>query len=535
MRQTVVGSAALALVFTLSCGKPDRPVAQVDGQWVGQEQWSVFCENHGVGAGAGAAERQEGLKRLVRREVGAVLAQRRGKLSGKEWESKVNEISDAAAAEAYLRSRLAGRPTPTAVELEARFRADRESRHILLVPLRSEADARRAAAELAAGREFAKVVSALGTKDPNLPPDGDLGSARRAQLPEHLQVPIFAAKEGEIVGPVRSGPGWVVVKVAEVKVPTHEEFLKAEGDLRREARERALAEENERAVAELKTKYLLESHPEALQILVEGRATSTDAEKVAGKVGGAEILLGQVAAAWQEGSQRAGRPLPKDRETLTKLLEVLADQARVVAEAKARKFGQTPEAKALLWDMKQELAARVFVEGHLEEIAVPEATLSEYFNKNRERFRVPDQMHLRYLIAPNPDVLNKAVGAAKSGAPWEEVVKTPGLLPETGGGDTGWRSDAELAQAIPREVLSSLTRLESGQWSGGAMAPGKFAAFQLVDIKRGGLPAFDAVREPVRRAYLSENGQKLAFEYLDGPGRDGIAIREFPENLAPAK
>jgi hypothetical protein len=38
----------------------------------------------------------------------------------------------------------------------------------------------------------------------------------------------------------------------------------------------------------------------------------------------------------------------------------------------------------------------------------------------------------------------------------------------------------------------------------------------------------------VRSAYLQENGPKLAFDYLDGPGRQGIAVKEFPENaVAP--
>jgi hypothetical protein len=470
----------------------------------------------------------------VRREVAVVLARRKGLLDDKEWERRKGAIDDMAAEKAYLLSLADKEPKPTDAQLEAAFKQDQETRDLRIIAARSQENARKARAALDAHEPFEKVADQWGEKASNLPPDGRLKGMHQSQLSPEVSGAAFKAKPGDVIGPLQAGQGFMVALVEAASVPSHEDFLKQRDAILLAVQQKALESEREKAADALKAKYPASVDESVLRLLSDQKAKPGDEDKTAATIGGEKITLGMVAGRLEAESRRAGKEIPPDIQTLQAVIEALAGEARIVAEAKALGFNKKEEAKAMAWDASQEMAARMFVESYVSGLLVPDETLQQYYNANKERFRVPDRIHARYLFSDSPKPLAEAVRAASAGTPWEQILKMPGLLPETRSGDLGWASTDDLSRALPPEIVRQLDLLSPGQWMSAQAGPGRFVALQMVDVQRGGLPAFAQIKDAVRSAYLQENGPKLAFDYLDGPGRQGIAVKEFPENaVAP--
>jgi len=98
------------------------------------------------------------------------------------------------------------------------------ARHILVD---NEEDAKKAAARVKGGEDFAKVAGEL-SKDPGSKTDGgDLGFFTKDRMVEPFAEAAFKLKPGEISDPVKSQFGWHVIKVEERRakpVPSFEEM-----------------------------------------------------------------------------------------------------------------------------------------------------------------------------------------------------------------------------------------------------------------------------------------------------------------------
>ena len=125
------------------------------------------------------------------------------------------------------------------------------ARHILV---EGEEDAKAIHARVKAGEDFAKIAGEA-SKDPGSGQQGgDLGFFSKEQMVPEFAEAAFAAKAGEIAGPVKSQFGWHVIKVEERRVkplPTFDAVKdrvmqalanKAQSDLIAELRKKAKIE-----------------------------------------------------------------------------------------------------------------------------------------------------------------------------------------------------------------------------------------------------------------------------------------------------
>ena len=86
------------------------------------------------------------------------------------------------------------------------------ARHILV---ENEEDAKKAAARVKGGEDFAKVAGEL-SKDPGSKTDGgDLGFFTKDRMVEPFAEAAFKLEPGQISDPVKSQFGWHVIKVEE--------------------------------------------------------------------------------------------------------------------------------------------------------------------------------------------------------------------------------------------------------------------------------------------------------------------------------
>ncbi len=124
------------------------------------------------------------------------------------------------------------------------------------------AAARRLAAAARASGDFLTLVKqevAAGNGS-----GGDLGTLLLTDLRAEVRDAVATMKPGEISEPFTSSAGVHVVRLVERISPTVRPFAEVEKDLRERETERRYREHLDSVVAELKKRYIVETHPELL-------------------------------------------------------------------------------------------------------------------------------------------------------------------------------------------------------------------------------------------------------------------------------
>ena len=116
-----------------------------------------------------------------------------------------------------------------------------EQRHVLQMILKDQAGADAAEAQLAQGQDFVKLAQDLTKADTA---SIDLGDVAKKDLPAELADPVFGAKEGEVLKPIKTPFGWHVIKVTKIDASTGKSFDEVkpllEADARKDAESDAL-------------------------------------------------------------------------------------------------------------------------------------------------------------------------------------------------------------------------------------------------------------------------------------------------------
>jgi Parvulin-like peptidyl-prolyl isomerase len=124
--------------------------------------------------------------------------------------------------------------TPEMVEEAYQARLDEfhtpERRQIAQIVLADQAAADKADELVKAGRDLAAIATETGAKVV------DLGAVERAELPDDLAEPVFAAPQGAILPPSRSPLGWHVVQVDKVIAATTRTLAEVKGQLEADLR-----------------------------------------------------------------------------------------------------------------------------------------------------------------------------------------------------------------------------------------------------------------------------------------------------------
>lgn len=98
--------------------------------------------------------------------------------------------------------------------------------HILV---KDEATAGKLLADIKAGADFAKVAAANSTDESNKDKGGDLGCNAEGQFVKEFEDAVKGAKDGDIIGPVKTEFGYHIIKVTSAyKVPVFDDALKAQ-------------------------------------------------------------------------------------------------------------------------------------------------------------------------------------------------------------------------------------------------------------------------------------------------------------------
>ena len=122
----------------------------------------------------------------------------------------------------------------------------RKIRHILVVvkPGADEAKARKKAekilAQIKSPKDFARLAQKYSDDPHSRNQGGDLGYVTKNEIFESLRGPIFSAKEGEIIGPLRSPLGYHIILVEKIRKAGYLPLKEAEAKIKAKIADRKL-------------------------------------------------------------------------------------------------------------------------------------------------------------------------------------------------------------------------------------------------------------------------------------------------------
>ncbi|MEB3327768.1 MAG: peptidylprolyl isomerase [Candidatus Sericytochromatia bacterium] len=180
------------------------------------------------------AELERGRKSYPKPEqLEQMLAEQGGTLDGLRVQIAAGMRKD------RLAAALAGATEPPEAEVRAYFEAHRDmyrqpeevrARHILV---KEEALARRLAAELAGGGDFATLARRHSTDPGSGSRGGDLGFFARGRMVRPFEEAAFALKPGQISKPVKSQFGWHLIKAEERRAARALPFVEVRAEIAR--------------------------------------------------------------------------------------------------------------------------------------------------------------------------------------------------------------------------------------------------------------------------------------------------------------
>ena len=210
---------------------PAKIVARIDGQPITEAEVAIAADDPAL-AGVGDAQKRDLIVAyLVDLKIGARAAAAAGIGENPDFARRLAYFRDKLLLDEYLEREVKKAVTPEAArklydETVKALKPEEEvrARHVLV---ETEDEAKKVAARLKGGEDFAKVAGDV-SKDPGSKAEGgDLGFFTQDRMVAPFAEAAFKMKPGEVSDPVKSQFGWHVIKVEERRqkpVPAFEEM-----------------------------------------------------------------------------------------------------------------------------------------------------------------------------------------------------------------------------------------------------------------------------------------------------------------------
>lgn len=212
---------------------PNAVVATVNGQPITQADLAVAADDPALSLpGVDEAQKKNLLvDYMVDLKVGAQAAEAAKVGETADFKRKLAYFRDKLLLDDYLEQEAKKAVTPEAehaiYDQSVKLMKPEEEIHARHILVDNEAEAKKIAARIKGGEDFAKVAAET-SKDPGSKAEGgDLGWFTKERMVPDFAAAAFAMKPGQVSDPVKTQFGWHVIKVEEVRTkpqPTFDEL-----------------------------------------------------------------------------------------------------------------------------------------------------------------------------------------------------------------------------------------------------------------------------------------------------------------------
>ncbi len=234
----LLGAPAAALAETppaaaTAAASPDTVMAKVNGQPITGADLAVASEDPALSLpGVDEAQKKALLvDYMIDLKVGAQAAEAAKVAETPDFKRKLAYFRDKLLLDEYLEREAKKAATPEAAkavyEQSAKLMKPEEEVHARHILVDNEAEAKKIAARIKGGEDFAKVAAET-SKDPGSKTEGgDLGWFTKERMVKEFADAAFKMPAGQVSDPIKTQFGWHVIKVEGKRVkplPTFEEL-----------------------------------------------------------------------------------------------------------------------------------------------------------------------------------------------------------------------------------------------------------------------------------------------------------------------
>jgi len=173
-------------------------------------------------------------------------------------------------------------------------------------------------------------------------------------------------------------------------------------------------------------------------------------------------------------------------------------------------FGQADDPEYRDRVRRQMLVDRAALRDLVAELQMPETAVLTYFERNRERYRSPERIHIRQIVVEDPEKARDLRRRLAKGADFAALAQDHSLAPEASkGGLLPPFARGELPEAFDQAF-----DLDPGAISGVIESPHGYHIFTLVEVLPPSEPEYSELREGLRAELAQERLEQLRLGWL---------------------
>lgn len=188
-------------------------------------------------------------------------------------------------------------------------------------------------------------------------------------------------------------------------------------------------------------------------------------------------------------------------ENKERFLDDIIVELLLCKEAIRRGIDKQEDTKEVLKEARRKiLMAKLIEEAVEKKVGVEEAELRDYYEKNKEKFIVPERLRASHILVKTEEKAAEVLEKVSGGADFEELAKTESIdITNRRGGDIGYFTKGQL---IP-EFEEACSKLEIGEISPIVKTSFGYHIIKLTDRQPAHAKEFEEVRTEIARGVLS--------------------------------
>ncbi|MDP3492165.1 MAG: peptidylprolyl isomerase, partial [Hyphomonadaceae bacterium] len=250
------------------------------------------------------------------------------------------------------------------------------------------------------------------------------------------------------------------------------------------------------------------------QAPAEREAASADPSAEAATVNGQIIYVSDVEMeARMKGLVREGETLEPESAEFNEILDQLIEIKLLAMEALSRGLDEEPEARHRLLTARDSILGNILLE-HVADEQVDEAAIRKMYEAQVQLLVLDDEAHVRHILAPTKDAIDKLVAELKAGADFAVLAskRSTDQATRMDGGDLGYMNaeDAtpEFAKVIRETPSGGISRPFEDQMG--------WHVVKIDEVRKEQPPSIEELRGPIvqflRRTQLEEILKRLRSE-----------------------
>jgi parvulin-like peptidyl-prolyl isomerase len=415
------------------------------------------------------------------------------------------------------REEVASRARPSDEEVRQAFEDQYRTVTFRILTVREQDKAAALRRKLDEGADFAALAKASSV-DPYTALGGLVEKVAKIDLPFDIADRVFAMKPGALDGPILTAIGWSSIRVeslAPADPARFEELKRSLADLVRFRKAESLRDELGARMRKSHAVAVDEAAAAAIlpERLPDGRLVPKveNPDAVVARVDDRTITAAQLGRAfgmrWSGVANEAAALAARGP-----VLDRLVQAELMAAEALARGYGDTPEAKRTLRAYETRLLVSRYLNQVLAaDIKVTPEEMQAYYEAHRESFHRPPRVHVHQVTVATEEEAKRLAGLVRQGTDIAWLARRSSIDGfKDQGGDRGWVVPGQAGESLDQGLLTA----KPGEVLGPGPTAQGFAILQVDAREEQGIYEFKEISGNVKKAVQDQKVEQAIDELV---------------------